>query len=84
MPLWFLHSILFTGSRFLQHYVYFAKDPILIYIITLLLFIPPSMIFNKLLKYLEKNLYPNTTQFKEIVLLGYNKVRDYCKVSNNQ
>lgn len=84
MPLWFLHSILFTGSRFLQHYVYFAKDPILIYIITLLLFIPPSMIFNKLLKYLGKNLYPNTTQFKEIILLGYNKVRDYCKVSNNQ
>lgn len=48
--LWFLHSILFTGSRFLQPYIYFTREPIVIFLTTLLVFVPIAIMFKSFTK----------------------------------
>lgn len=54
MFLWFFHSILFTGSRHLQKFVYFSSEPIVIFIVTLLIFIPISYAFSMLCQVIRK------------------------------
>lgn len=54
MFLWFLHSILFTGSRFLQNYIYYPKEPVAIFILVLAIFIPISLVFNIAYKYIKR------------------------------
>lgn len=54
MFLWFLHSILFTGSRFLQPFVYFSSEPIVIFLTTLLVFVPIAVMFRLFNKGLRK------------------------------
>lgn len=54
MFLWFLHSILFTGSRFLQPYVYFSSEPIVIFLTTLSVFVPIAIMFKLFNKGIRK------------------------------
>lgn len=54
MFLWFLHSILFTGSRFLQPYIYFSGEPIVIFLTTLLVFVPIAIMFRLFTKSLRR------------------------------
>lgn len=57
MFLWFLHSIIFTGSRFLQNYVYYPQEPIVVFFFTLVIFIPIAMGFKKAYICLKNKLF---------------------------
>ena len=54
MYIWFVHSIFFTGTKFLQQYIYFAHEPILILIVALGLVIPCSYGFYKLYEWINR------------------------------
>ncbi len=46
MFLWFLHGLPFSGSKFLQKYLYWSSEPLLIFLTALIFFAPISMLFN--------------------------------------
>ena len=47
MFLWFLHGIFFTGKHFMQVELYAIKEPLLIYLICLIVVTPIAYLFHK-------------------------------------
>lgn len=58
MSLWFLHGIFFTGKNFMQAELYAVKEPVLIFLLCLVVLTLVAYLFqlgyNKLLKLFER------------------------------
>lgn len=51
MILWFIHGIFFTGSKSLQPYIYFPKEPLLIFSLCVIVLLPIAMVLRQIMPF---------------------------------
>lgn len=51
--LWFLHGIIFTGKNFFQAQIYSLKEPLLIFILTIVIMMPVAYLLKKINGYIR-------------------------------